>query len=232
MDKNWKIGEKTVDRLYHCGICQSKMLESRIKKHHAKVHPDFTFDIYTPLMSVASEMSPKKSDAKAADIDSSAINGLWGIGSPNDESQIHVQCGVCRNKMRAADLDAHMKRKHAEPIDQVDAIGTMVDMIDAMGIQLPVGGFAKQVMPGQQLANNSEHDLPSSAAKTTPNKDSIDFGRDSRAASTSTTNIKPSVDVDRSNEEVYYTIRINEVQMQELFNNNRIYPKNGAFYLK
>lgn len=217
-------------RLYHCEICRSKILGSRIKKHHAKIHPDVLHDIYTPLMNIASEVSSKKSDVKVADIDPSAISSVWGIETSNDETQIHVQCGICRNKMRAADLDAHIRRKHAEPIDQVDAIGTIVDMIslDTIGNQLTVGGFVKQGMPVQQLANNNDQDLPSTAPKTTSNKNSIDFGR----ATTSVQNIKPTVNVSQPTEEIFYTIRINEAQMQDLLNNNRIYPKNGAFYLK
>lgn len=212
-----------VDKLFYCEICRSKVLESRLEKHHAKVHSSLSFDNYKPLTNVA---SPNTVNTKVADITS--VRNVWGIESPTDVRQVHVRCTVCCNKMLPENLDGHMKRKHPEPIDQVDAIGTMVDAMTVNNMEKPI--------PDSTLSQrriNSYFNKPSvshfgSAGQTESKNDVIDFDRSFRPA----INFQPTAQDGSSNDTTFYTIRVNEAQMQELLNNNRIYPKDGAFYLK
>lgn len=214
-----------VEKLYYCEICRSKLLESRINKHHAKVHPKLDHDFYKPLSdiasaNVASEMSPK-ARFEATNSQPVPTTSVWGIEPPKDDGQMHVQCGICRNKMQATDLDAHMKRKHSESVDQVDAIGTMAD---------------RQSLDSMNSFNSFTQKYSSIVDKlqppVTPKKDLIDSGRTFK----STTNVEqifdPPADFGPSKTETFYTIRVTEGQMQDFLNNKRIYPKDGAFYLK
>lgn len=212
-----------VEKLFHCEICRSKVLESRIKKHHAKVHANLDHDIYKPLSDVASaivatEMSPK-AIIKPVNSQSTPIN----ITPLKDDGKIHVQCEICRNKMPAADLGAHLKRKHSEPIDQVDAIGTMADGQSSKTFN----SFAAK---HDQLVNSSIVDKLQ--PPDTPKKDRIDFGRTFKPTTNVEQIFEPPANFGSSKAETFYTIRVTEGQMQDFLNNKRIYPKDGAFYLK
>lgn len=224
-----------VEKLFHCEICRSKVLESRLKKHHAKVHANIDHNIYKPLSDiassiVASEMSPKANIEPANNQPAPIINSVWGIEMPKDDGNMHVQCGICRNKMPAADLNAHMKRKHSEPMDQVDAIGRMVDGQSPDAFKT-FNSFVAKSMYEQSDSSIVDKLQP----PNTPKKDSIDFGLTFKPTN-QTTNLEqifaPPADFGPSKAETFYTIRITEGQMQDFLNNKRIYPKNGAFYLK
>lgn len=124
-----------------------------------------------------------------------------------------------------------MKRKHVDAVDQVDAIGIRVDEMsfDEIGIA-PHGmaqmcntfrklSFDKKSIPDNNVAASSS--LPLTEPKTDPLKNHTEYGKPGNPLA------------QKDNDTVgYYTVRITERQMQEFLDQNRIYAKDGSFYLK
>lgn len=225
-----------VDKLFHCEICRSKVLESRLKKHHAKVHSNIDHDIYKPLSAVGLEVSPnvkmgteQNQGTENQLTQPMSVNAVWNIEPPKDAGKVHVQCTFCNNKMPAESMNEHMKRKHSEPTDQVDAIGTIGTMVDVMSLDT-VGKHTP--VAASKTFNAFAPLVNSTSVKMEPKNDLIDFGRNIKPTTSLKHNVEAAADAGPSNEETFYTIRVTEAQMQELLNNNRIYPKKGAFYLK
>lgn len=200
--------EKEVVTIYNCEICKSRISEKRLKKHHEKVHSGINHDIYRPLTSVTLKMCENNNVPLAAE-KPKEIDSVWGFEKPSDESAVHVQCTICNNKMPAGIIEAHMIRKHSEAFDQVDAIGVMTKELDPI-IENALAGLSKDVSPFTRNFMDDVRKCPY-GTKTTESTAGL-------IATTST--------------EKFYNIRISEEQMQEFLDQKRIYPKDGALYLK
>lgn len=205
--------------LYQCAICHSKILENRLQKHHLKVHANINDDIYTKITSIASDMPPN-GVINATEKSPEPNHHEWGIEQSKEEQLIHVSCHVCQNRMPAENLDSHMKRKHSNTTDQVDAIGIKMNDIsldvveqsaltDSFNTKFIREQWNKQANQGVQEASKSINPFRMAVGNS----------------------IHSRLDVP-NNEPVFYTIRVSEDQMQQLLNENRIYPKNGFFHLK
>lgn len=195
--------------LYQCEICHSKILENRLQKHHSKVHPNINDDIYTKIASITSN-----GVIKATEKCSVPNLNDWGIEASKDEKLIHISCNVCQNRMPAENLDLHMKRKHSNTIDQVDAIGSKMHCMSLDVVEQPALTDAFNIKSFREHLNKR----PDQSVQ----------------ASTSTNPFKPTNStLDATNNgPVFYTVRVTEAQMQQLLDENRIYPKNGFFHLK
>lgn len=188
--------------LYECKICHSKIVESRVKKHHAKVHPNNNYDIYTEVYN-----SESKTSAPLIDFD------VWNIEASKDDSVVHVSCSVCKNRMPIGHLDAHMARKHNDTDDQVDAIGTQANAI-------PKPNSSDNKLVREFLINQSKQKNTGPSPMKPESFGSSEHFQPTPDPKTST------------NEPVFYTIRVSEAQMQQLLDQNRIIPKNGFLHLK
>lgn len=194
--------------LFHCEVCRSKVLQTRLKKHHQKVHPDQNYDIYTS-MAPENTGNVEYPAQKVTSFDTEKPEK--GLTS-NDEQMVHVRCEVCRNCMPAMDLSAHMKRKHNHTNEQVDAIGKMAE--------------------GLSIKETSFHSMFSERIiETAPLRYVHDLAQPALSDSDAT-NVIALQNSKSSTESIFYSLRVTEAQMQQLLNQNRIYPKDGHFYLK
>lgn len=209
-------------RLFQCQVCHSKILENHLQKHHAKVHADIDHDIYTPL--TTNDMPPPvagDTDAKAS------INWFENIPLPADEKMVHVSCTICKNRMPASTLDQHMKRKHNDVCDQVDAVGAKVN---SMSLDVMEKSADPKVVTSTKIATGPHgqfQGLPPAELTTNwpkaknPFSTSFQFTAAQKMDASTTTDLQP-----------FYTIRVSVEQMKQLMNDSRIEPKEGYFYLK
>lgn len=221
--------------IYHCGVCRTKVLETRLKKHHAKVHPTASYDIYTNLTNYAASEQPSNNHnfEMALEIPKRS-EPVWNVEPPNDPDMIHIECNICHNKMTAMALEAHMKRKHAgDAGDQVDAIGVMggemsFDTVErhALAGQLKSANFLANQFMTEHFKDQSK---PMPLEPFNPAKNNVEYGRNFKPFA-KTTQLVPS---EKSKDDtIFYSIRITEDQMQHFLNENRIQAKDGTFYLK
>lgn len=154
-------------------------------------------------------MSPVKS---AVIVDSS-----WGLAAPKDERTVHVTCGVCQNRMPNENLAGHMAKKHADTDDQVDAIGTKLSGMSMACREKP---HSTTQIGQDSYGKSSIREFLSDQSKQTvfPSIKQEPFA----APTPNPTNIGP----------VFYTIRVSESQMQQLLEQNRVFPKDGFLHLK
>lgn len=225
--------------LYQCEICCSKILETNLSKHHTKVHAGENFDIYTMLTGTPAkqltnnnnEQSPKKKEDTKG----------WQIDPPIDEKMVHIPCDICNNKMPAFVIEEHKKRKHLNSVDQVDAVGIMPDVMTPK--KHPTMSANNFVNTNQQNFIQKSGGVFFKAQQPnlgtiTPNDDFTLSQRFKSALSFGTS--KPDLFGTSKSDSFgtphtmgpFYTIRVTEAQMQELLDKNRIYPKDGTFYLK
>lgn len=216
--------------IYQCGICLAKVLENCLQKHHAKVHANINYDIYERLPDVATKVPSINSTApipapilsvKEAERQK-IIKSVWGIEPPKDAKSVHVQCDVCQNRMPAESLEIHMKRKHGDSADQVDAIGTMcngksLDDVEQSASVVRMDSFVGRI---ERIQPKFEPNL--GVMNTQPPKDSAAFAQFSKSV--------PHVEEPKV--EPFYTIRVSEIQMKQLLDENRVFPKDGFLYLK
>lgn len=146
----------------------------------------------------------------------------WGLEVPKDENSVHVMCSICANKMPKSHLEGHMKRKHADPVDQVDAIGIRREDISPDEFRnAPQMANRKQVFNMEGAPDNNVTARPSSLSSTEQLKSFAEYGKLGNPLASNHTN---TVD--------YYTIRITEHQMKDFLEQKRIFPKDGFLYLK
>lgn len=207
--------------LFQCQICHSKILENRLQKHHAKVHASIDHDIYIPLTTI--------------DTPQVALENSFEHITPVDEKLAHVSCTICGNRMPAESLDQHMKRKHNDVGDQVDAIGTKVN-----SMSMDVFETSQESSLTSSTVNNptihppkqsQEQTAAATAAWMTTNwpKAKNPFSKSFHFTAI------PKVDASTTtmdDSQPFYTIRVSVAQMKQLMNENRIDPKDGHFYLK
>lgn len=233
--------------LYQCEICCSKILETNLSKHHTKVHAGENFDIYTKLTGPPSKQlannNVEPSQNKKEDISG------WQINPPTDEKMMHIPCDICNNKMPAFVIEEHKKRKHLNSVDQVDAVGIMANavtpkkhpMMPASNfvntkqqtfIQKSGGVFFKAQQPNLGIITQNDDFTMSQRFKSalsfgTPTPNSFDTLKPDSFGT-----FKPDSFGTPQAMAPFYTVRVSEAQMQELLDKNRIYPKDGTFYLK
>lgn len=215
--------------IYFCNICRSKLLENRVKKHHEKVHPNINHDIYIPVVDLQAAVEEVKNPKE-----SSAIEDVYNLEAPKDDAMVHVRCDVCQNKMPKSQIESHMKRKHAEPSDQVDAIGINVQAISLKSAGNP--GLPSPKVSLDNPVNLSQVNAPSKfgsplsvgmpmAVDIDFSSDIIAFGRNFRPEGfEKETESKPT--------QHFYNIRLTEEQMHKFLEEKLLYPKDGALYLK
>lgn len=200
--------------LFQCQLCNSKILENNVQKHHAKVHSGVDHDIYTPL--TTSNAAP--SVASNMDTQASA-DQLKNVAPVADGKSIHVACTICGNRMPAESVDQHMKRKHNDGDgDQVDAVGTKVN---AMSFDV----FEKC----ETTAVVNRQAYPVAEMTTSGSKPKNPFSKSFQFTATPKTDASTTTDGDLP---AFYTIRVSVDQMKQLMSQNRIDPKGGYFYLK
>lgn len=207
-------------RLFQCQVCHSKILESNLQKHHAKVHADVDHDIYI-LLTTNDTPPPAASNTDAE----ASMNWFQNISSAADEKLVHVSCTICGNKMPFESLDQHMKRKHNDVCDQVDAVGTKVN---TMSIDLVEKSEAAKVATAAKEANGMHEQFQGPlAAKMLTSwpkaKNPFRFTATPKIDATTTTD---------PDSQPFYTVRVSVDQMKQLMSENRIEPKEGHFYLK
>lgn len=203
--------------LFQCEVCHTKILESRLQKHHAKVHPTIDHDIYTPLITDDEPPAPHCIETTNASKHPMQVSdSVWNefVAPGADEKMVHVSCNICSNRMPIESLDQHMKRKHNDVGDQVDAIGTKVNSMSIDAIE---------VVTATTVATSNETKNQSDGFTKAKNP----FSRPCRFTTIPKTDASTTMD-----EEAYYTIRVSVAQMKRFLNENRIDPKHGHFYLK
>lgn len=208
-----KVAEKCLNMvLYHCNICSSNVLENRLQKHHAKVHPNVNYDIYAQV--------PELPAVENVDTQTEASVDLteWCLEAPKDGGMVHVTCTICGNKMPRCQLKGHMMRKHGDAGDQVDAIGVSAD---AMSLDVVENMFtaAKFSAFHKPTVSNNNTPKPPSNLSAEPAKIPVVFGKNPKS-------IAPKDD------DEFYTVRISKRQMQLYLDQGRVYPKDGMFYIK
>lgn len=200
--------------MFQCQLCHSKILENRLQKHHAKVHANIDHDIYTPLAT-----------DDASNVNSTQVNDpCWSehITPAADEKMVHVSCNICSNRMPIDSLDQHMKRKHSDAGDQVDAVGTNVN-----SMSIDVTEKAENVATSNHRNKQAEELTIGWPKVKNPFSSSFRF--------TAIPKMDASTMIDSeeaSKPSAYYTIRVSADQMKQLMTENRIDPKDGYFYLK
>lgn len=133
--------------------------------------------------------------------------------------------------MPALALDEHMKRKHpASPADQVDAIGTMAD---AMSMKIDEKPMASGSVSSNNRSQNSIQKAADNFFKPKPTNFSGNPFQPAKDDFTLSQQFQSALSFGAPKSEMaHYTIRVTEAQMQQLLDQNRIYPKDGTFYLK
>lgn len=212
-------------RLFQCQVCNSKILENHLQKHHLKVHAAIDHDIYTLLtMNGTTPPVAGNTDAKAS------INWFQNNSPAADEKLVHVACSICGNRMAAESLDQHMKRKHNDVSDQVDAVGTKVSSVSIGMIEkteeakVGTASKASPINPSEQFQGLVAPDMMTNWPRAkNPFSSSFRFAATSKIDASTTTD---------ANSQPFYTIRVSVAQMKQLMSENRIEPKEGYFYLK
>lgn len=206
-----------MDQLYYCEICSLMVPASQTQKHHAKIHSNINYDIYTPVHN-ALETS--------IDLDFGPETVSSSSSQSNVEVKERVSCNICKNRMPAESLGTHIQRKHSETVDQVDAIGNFhVNTISSDVLeQNTASGLLALRLNGNKVSPSVANkkavtiqtmDLSFNATKN-------DFGPASNRNTTK--EIKKN--------DTFYSIRVSVEQMQQWLDENRIYAKDGEFYLK
>lgn len=224
--------------LFQCELCHSKILENHLQKHHAKVHAAINYDIYTPVTTNGAPSVPSKADADT----NAVIDRFKSIAPPPaaDEKMVHIACNICGNRMPSQSLDQHMKRKHIDAGDQVDAVGIQTK-VNSMTISVMEKSENPKVMAAAAAAtaavtaiDAADHPQKQSqehmgATEWTTNwpKTKNPFSKSFQFTAAPKTDASTTTDT-----EAFYTIRVSVDQMKQLMSQNRIEPKDGYFYLK
>lgn len=220
--------------LFQCQLCHSKILENRLQKHHAKVHANIDHDIYTPLTAEDVPQTARHSDTKASENSVQVNDPVWPIPPTVDEKMVHVCCNICSNRMPVDSLDQHMKRKHNDAGDQVDAVGTTLNAMSTIEVvekSEHVATTAKLAIATVDTLNQPKkksQELTERWTATGWPKAQNPFSSSFRFTAIPKTDASTMID----NEEAYYNIRVSVAQMKQLMAENRIDPKDGHFYLK
>lgn len=213
--------------LFQCQLCHSKVLENRLQKHHAKVHAGIDHDIYTSLITNDAPQVVRHVDSKASE-NSTQVNN-----SVADEKMVRVSCNICGNRMPVDSLDQHMKRKHNDDGDQVDAVGTKVNSMSVDVIEKSED--AKAATAAAVAAIDISNHFKKQSQEPTESWMTSSWPKAKNPFSSSvrfTAIPKTDASTMMIDEEPFYTIRVSVAQMKELMKENRIDPKDGHFYLK
>lgn len=209
-------------QLFYCTVCQSKILENHLQKHHAKMHVEIENDIYT-LLTTNDAPPPvaNNTDAKPS------VSSFDHMLPAADENLVHVTCTICNNRMPAKSLDQHMKRKHTDVGDHVDAVGTQVSSISIDTLE--------KVMKFAKTATNNVVHRPQEQFQGRPASGMMTNGPKTNNPFATPFSATPKINASTptvENSLPFYTLRVSVDQMKQLMAENRIEPKHGFLYLK
>lgn len=242
-----------LDRWINCSMCRRNLRESIFKRHLKEEHPNEAIEMSNENDQQTSDIQINEKYlqekltwyklpviAPAEPLTTELLPEI--PNSPIDQSSIelYVRCEYCGIELLPEQIDKHIQQEHVTDVedDDDDDNNVVPDTTGNSVVNQTNVKIENLVATHTNCDQCSKRVRINKMAKHIRRKHSVESSKKSKRkrklSVTSSTGTEREIDSTNgsTNETEYYTIFVSKIELQKFLNHNRIYPKDGQFYLK